>query len=338
MQHAAGVLRSKRISRRQFIAATMGITVVAITPRVQAVSSDYPTQKPIRIVIPFPPGGATDVVGRIISQALSERLGQSIVIDNRPGASGMIGADQVAKATPDGYTLLLNVSGHLVNPALYPNMPHDPIKDFAPITNVAYTPIQLIVGANSPVRSVDELIKLIRAEPGRHNFASSSTGTPGHLTGELFKLAAKLDVTHIPYKGTSQALTDVISGQVTYMFDSMPSSINLVKAGKLRSLGVTATHRVDVLPDVPTFAELHYPSVDLTTWYGLWGPAHMSPDIVNRVYTELSAVLARDDIKQRLSEVIAQPMCESPERFNQFCVTEAQRYASIVRTAHIRLQ
>ena len=189
--------------------------------------SSYPN-KPIRVVIPYPPGGPTDIVGRIVCHALPESWGQPVTIENKPGATGMIGADIVAKAPPNGYTLLINVSGHVVNPAIYSKMPHDSLKDFTPITNLAYTPIQLVVGSNFPANSVKELVSLIKANPGKYNFASSSPGVPGHLMGELFKQIGNLDVVHIPYKGSAPALTDVVGGQISFMFDSMPSSINLV--------------------------------------------------------------------------------------------------------------
>lgn len=324
--------------RRRLLIGAAGATLGTLCGGARALAaSDYPS-KPLRVVIPYPPGGPTDIVGRIVAATLADKLGQSVVIDNRPGASGMIGADAVAKAAPDGYVLLINVSGQLVNPALYANMSHDPLKDFRGITNLASTPIQLVISANSPVRSVADLIALVRSQPGRHNFASSSNGTPGHLAGEVFKAAAKLDVTHIPYKGSAPALTDVIGGQVTYMLDSMPSSISLVKGGKLRALAVTSDQRVAALPDVPTFAELGYPSVNLTTWYGMWAPAQTPPELVARIYQQVNAVLLRPDVRARLADAQAMPVGDTPEHFDAYCRSEAQRYAEIVRLAGIRLQ
>ncbi|MFY4007485.1 Bug family tripartite tricarboxylate transporter substrate binding protein [Achromobacter denitrificans] len=234
--------------------------------------------------------------------------------------------------------LLINVSGQLVNPALYANMSHDPLRDFRGITNLASTPIQLVISANSPVRSVAELIELVRSQPGRHNFASSSNGTPGHLAGEVFKAAAKLDVTHIPYKGSAPALTDVVGGQVTYMLDSMPSSISLVKGGKLRALAVTSAQRVEALPDVPTFAELGYPDVNLTTWYGMWAPAQTPPDLIAALYKTVSGVLRQPDVRTRLADSQAMPVGDTPEQFDAYCRSEAKRYAEIVQRAGIRLQ
>lgn len=332
----AGAPRS--VVRRRLLIGAAGAALGSLSHGARALAtSGYPT-KPLRVVIPYPPGGPTDIVGRIVAAALADKLGQSVVIDNRPGASGMIGADMVAKAAPDGYVLLVNVSGQLVNPALYANMSHDPLKDFRGITNLASTPIQLVVSANSPVRSVADLVALVRSQPGRHNFASSSNGTPGHLAGEVFKAAAKLDVTHIPYKGSAPALTDVIGGQVTYMLDSMPSSISLVKGGKLRALAVTSDTRVAALPEVPTFAELNYPTVNLTTWYGMWAPAQTPPALVARLYQAVNEVLQQPDVRTRLTDVQALPVGDTPDHFDAYCRTEATRYADIVRLAGIRLQ
>lgn len=324
--------------RRRLLIGAAGATLGALGGGARAFAATGYPSKPLRVVIPYPPGGPTDIVGRIVATTLADKLGQSVVIDNRPGASGMIGADMVAKAAPDGYVLLINVSGQLVNPALYANMSHDPLRDFRGITNLASTPIQLVISANSPVRSVAELIELVRSQPGRHNFASSSNGTPGHLAGEVFKAAAKLDVTHIPYKGSAPALTDVVGGQVTYMLDSMPSSISLVKGGKLRALAVTSAQRVEALPDVPTFAELGYRDVNLTTWYGMWAPAQTPPDLIAALYKTVSGVLRQPDVRTRLADSQAMPVGDTPEQFDAYCRSEAKRYAEIVQRAGIRLQ
>ncbi|RSE90400.1 Bug family tripartite tricarboxylate transporter substrate binding protein [Achromobacter denitrificans] len=324
--------------RRRLLIGAAGATLGALGGGARAFAATGYPSKPLRVVIPYPPGGPTDIVGRIVATTLADKLGQSVVIDNRPGASGMIGADMVAKAAPDGYVLLINVSGQLVNPALYANMSHDPLRDFRGITNLASTPIQLVISANSPVRSVAELIEQVRSQPGRHNFASSSNGTPGHLAGEVFKAAAKLDVTHIPYKGSAPALTDVVGGQVTYMLDSMPSSISLVKGGKLRALAVTSAQRVEALPDVPTFAELGYPDVNLTTWYGMWAPAQTPPDLIAALYKTVSGVLRQPDVRTRLADSQAMPVGDTPEQFDAYCRSEAKRYAEIVQRAGIRLQ
>lgn len=313
-----------------------GLASLGVMPKI-ALAQEYPG-RPVKVIIPYPPGGPTDIVGRIVCMQLAEALKQPFTVENRPGASGMIGADQVAKAAPDGYTLLINVSGQLVNPYLYKSVPHDPIRDFAPITNLASTPIQLVVSANSPIKTVKDLVDLCRAEPGKHSFASSSNGTPGHLTGELFKTLAKLDVTHIPYKGSAPALTDVVGGQVTYMFDSMPSSIGLVNAGKLRSLGVTSPKRVDALPNVPTFIEARYPELNLSTWYGMWAPAGTPQKIIQALNSEVAKILALPDTKEKFAKVLASGVGDSPSAFAAFCKSESEKYAAIIKSAGISLQ
>ena len=321
--------------RRQML---IGGTIISTGFGVNVFASPGYPARAVKVVIPYPPGGPTDIVGRIVCTQLSEVFKQPFTIENKPGASGMIGADQVAKANPDGYTILINVSGQLVNPYLYKNMTHNPAKDFSPITNLVSTPIQLITSANSPIKTVKELVDLCRAEPGKHSFASSSNGTPGHLTGELFKTLAKLDVTHIPYKGSAPAITDVIGGQVTFMFDSMPSSIGLVTSGKLRSLGVTSAKRVDVLPNVPTFNESGYPELNLSTWYGMWAPAGTPASIIQILNSEVVKVLAMPDTKDRLAKVQAAGVGDSPEAFAAFCNVESEKYAAIIKGAKIALQ
>lgn len=324
-----------RLDRRGALRAGAALMLGASTLR-SASAQTWP-QRPIRLVIPFPAGGPTDIVGRLIGQQMSEAFGQPVLIDNRSGASGIIGADLVAKAAPDGYTLMVNVSVHVINPSLYAKLPYDPIKDFTPITSLAYTPTQLLVRADSQVKTVDELISLVKSQPGKHSFASSSIGAPGHLAGELFKRAAGIDATHAPYKGSAPALTDLMGGQVTYMFDSMPSSIALVKAGKLRALAVTSEARSASLPNVPTMAEAGYPSVTITSWYGLWGPAGMTAPVVQRIYAEVSRELALPLVRNRLRDVSAEGMGDTPDKFAAFCISEDERYAKLIKAANIKL-
>ncbi|MGT2460117.1 Bug family tripartite tricarboxylate transporter substrate binding protein (plasmid) [Cupriavidus basilensis] len=326
------------MDRRQFIVA--GIASAAASQYLGLsrafAASVYPTG-PVRVVIPFPAGGPTDVVGRVICQHMSESLKQSLVVDNRSGASGTIGADMVAKAAPDGQTILINVSAQVINPFLYPKLPHDPLKDFAPVTGLASTPLQLLVSSNLPVRGVKELIAYIKARPDSCSFASSSNGTPGHLAGELFKLSTGINALHAPYKGSAPALTDVIGGQITFMFDSMPSSLPLVKAGKLRSLGVTGLRRAKNLPDVPTLVESGFPDMTMTTWYGMWTPAKTPHDVVAALQAAATKALAKPEVSARLSDLSAEPMGESSERFAAFCQQEAERYARIIKAAGIHL-
>lgn len=326
------------MNRRQFMkagVATLGSAQLAGLPSLSW-GNGYPSG-PIRVVIPFPAGGPTDVVGRLVTQPMAEILKQPLVVDNRGGASGTIGADMVAKAAPNGQTLLINVSAQVINPSLYPKLPHDPLKDFTPITSLASTPLQLLVPADSSIHNVADLIRYVKARPTGCSFASSSNGVPGHLAGELFKMLTGISAVHAPYKGSAPALTDLIGGQVTFMFDSMPASLPLVKAGKLRAIGVTGTRRSKSLPDVPTLVESGFPEMTMTTWYGLWGPAKMPPEIVAVIQSAAAKALGTPELKARLADLSAEPMGESPERFATFCSQEADRYAKIIKAAGIRL-
>lgn len=326
------------MDRRQFLKrgiATLGTAQLAGLPLLSAAAS-FPSG-PIRVVIPFPAGGPTDLVGRIVTQPMSEILKQPLVVDNRGGASGTIGADMVAKASPNGQTLLINVSAQVINPFLYPKLPHDPLKDFTPITGLASTPLQLVVSSDLPVHNVGELVKYVKSRPSGCSFASSSNGTPGHLAGELFRMSTGISAVHAPYKGSAPALTDLIGGQVTFMFDSMPASLPMVKAGKLRALAVTGTRRSRSLPDTPTLVESGFPEMTMTTWYGLWGPAKLPSDIVAAVQSAVVKALGDPEVRTRLADLSADPLGESPDRFAAFCNEEADRYAKIIKAAGIRL-
>jgi tripartite-type tricarboxylate transporter receptor subunit TctC len=325
------------ISRRQFMAAVAGSTAAPLMSQAAFAQQAYPTG-PVRVVIPFPPGGPTDALGRIICQRMADSLGQPFIVDNRAGASGMIGANMVAQAPPDGQTLLINVSAHVINPSLYANLRHDPLKAFVPVTALATTPIQLVVASNLPVNTVEELIAYLKAKHGTCTFASSSNGTAGHLAGELFRMATKTDAVHVPYKGSAPALLDVAGGRVTYMFDSMPSSLSLVKGGKLKALAITGTSRSKSLPQVPTLVEKGFAEMTLTTWYGMWAPAGTPPDVVNRLQDEVVKALARNDVKARLEELSSEGIGDSPTKFASFCRAEAERYAHIIKTAGIKLE
>lgn len=326
-----------KLLRRQILAAGAASLLTPFSAVRAFASPAYPTRA-IRVVIPFPAGGPTDVLGRLICRRLADILGQPFIIDNRGGASGTIGADLVAKAPPDGYTLLINVSAHVINPSLYSKLPHDPLTDFAPVTSLASTPIQLVVSTDLPVKSVKELISYIKAKPGTCSFASSSNGTPGHLAGEMFKIASGVDALHVPYKGSAPALTDVMGKQITYMFDSMPSSLPLVKGGKLRSLGVTGTQRAKNLPDVPTMVESGFPEMTMTSWYGMWAPAQTATDVVAQIQLAVAKVLSNAEVKARLADLSMDTMGDSPEHFAAFCRSEAERYKGIIKAAGIRLE
>ena len=299
-------------------------------PLMAAAQGAYP-HKPIRMIVPYPPGGPTDVLGRIVAQKLSESLGQQVVVENRPGASGMIGAELVAKAAPDGYTLLTNASIHVINPSLYPKMNFDALRDFAPVSLIAQVPLILVVNPGLPVKSVQELIALGKAEPNRLNFGSSGNAAAPHLAGESFKIATGIQMQHVPYKGSAPALTDLIGGQVQLIFDSMPSAMPHVKSGKIRALAVTTAKRSPTVPDLPTIAESGVPGFDISTWYGVWAPAGTPKDIVNKVSAEIAKALQQPAVRERLAALGAEPVGNTPEEFAAYCQSELAKWSKIVR-------
>ncbi len=297
-----------------------------------AYAQTYPA-KPVRVVIPYPPGGPTDILGRIVAQGLSARLGQQFVVENKPGASGMIGADMVAKAPADGYTLLVNASLHVITPSLFLKMSHDPIKDFAPITQIAQVPLVLVVNQQNPAKSLKDVIAQAKAQPGKLAYASSGNGTAPHLAGEAFKMATGVDVPHVPYKGSAPALADIIGGHVTYMFDSLPSSTSFIKQGTLRPLAVTTTKRVGSLPDVPTVAESGIPNFDISTWYGVWAPAGTPKDILRKVSSEISAILKDPEVAKRIASMGSDPVGSTPEEFDAYARSEQVKFDRIVKAS-----
>lgn len=300
-------------------------------------SQSYPS-RPIKVIIPFPPGGPTDVLGRIVAQKLGERLGQNVVIDNKPGASGMIGADMVAKSAPDGYTLLVNASLHVINPSLYEKPRYDAIADFAPLSNLADVPLVLVVNAKAPVHTVKELIAWIKASKTPINFASSGNATAPHLAGEAFKVAAGIEnMQHVPYKGSSPALTDLLGGQVQLMFDSLPSSQPFIKAGTLKAIAVTTQRRSSALLNVPTIAESALPGFNFSTWYGMWAPASTPPAIVEKLSTEISQITRLPEVRERFLALGAEPVGNTAEEFSTFNKSELAKWARIVRQSGARV-
>ena len=301
-------------------------------------AQDYPS-KPIRLVVPFAAGGATDVLARLVGERLTASLGQQVVVDNRPGAGGNIGSDLVARAEPDGYTILMGAVGtHAINPSLYPKMPYDPVKDFAPVTLVASVPNVLVVNPEVPANSVQELIDLAKAKPGELNFASSGNGTSIHLSGELFKAMTGTDIVHVPYKGSGPAVTDLLGGQVQMMFDNMPSSLPHVKAGKLRALGVTSAKRSPALPEVPTIAEAGVPGYDATSWFGILAPAGTPEPVVTRLQGAIVQALGEPEMRQRMADLGAEPVGDTPAEFGQFIAAEIAKWAKVVNDAGVKLE
>ena len=298
-----------------------------------ASAQSYPNRT-IRLVVPFPAAGTTDILARAAAQKLTEAFGQSVVVDNRPGAAGNIGSDLVAKSAPDGYTLLMGTVGtHAINPSLYSKMPYDHVKDFAPVVLVAGVPNVLVVNPALPVNSVADLIKLAKDKPGQINFASSGSGTSIHLSGELFKTMAGVDITHVPYKGSSPALIDLIGGQVQIMFDNLPSALPQIKAGKLRAIAVTSLKRAPVLPDVPTISESGLPGFEASSWFGVLAPAGTPAPIVARINAEVNKWLQSADARERLLSQGAEAAGGTPEQFAYHIRAESEKWAKVVKAS-----
>ena len=297
----------------------------------------YPV-RPVRMLIGFPPGGGTDIVGRIVAQKLSENLGQPVVPENRGGATGMVAAELAARAAPDGYTIMMaHISAMSILPWLYPKMSYDTAKDFAPITLAAIGPNLLVVHPSLPVKNTKELIALAKARPGQLHYASPGSGSVQHLSGELFKLQAKVDMLHVPYKGSGQSIVDLIAGHVQLNFDAVPVVIGHARQGRLRALAVTSEKRSALLPDIPTVSEAGVPGFDMGTWWGLVAPAAVNKDVVAKLYAESIKVLKQPDVRDRLANVGAEPGGNTPEQFGAFIRSESVKYARIVKDANIKI-
>ena len=301
------------------------------------VCAQYP-QRALKMIVPFPPAGATDVVGRIVAQKLGERLGQSVVVENRPGAGGSIGSDLVAKSAPDGYTILMATSStHSIGPSLQ-KLPYDPNKDFAAITHVANVPNVLVVSPKLPVASVKELVAYAKANPSKLNFASSGVGTIVHLNAELFKMLTGVDMVHVPYKGTALSIPDVANGNIAMLFDSLASVMPHVKAGNVRPLAVNAPQRSPLLPEIPTLAEAGLPAFDRYTWFGMFAPAGTPADIVRRLQAEVVAALKAPDLRERFDAVGAEPVGSTSEQFVERIRSDAIRWSEVIRKADVKVQ
>jgi tripartite-type tricarboxylate transporter receptor subunit TctC len=310
------------MQRRQFALAIAALPCAAM-------AQSYPS-KPIKLIVPFPAGGATDILARALSQKLGEKLGQPVVVENRPGAGGTIGSDAAAKATPDGYTLLLATSStHSIGPAINPKIPYDAFTDFTPLGYAATSPNLVLVPMTSPAKTMREFIDYVRQNPGKLNYASSGNGTIVHLTSELFKAMSGTFIVHIPYRGTALAIPDLVSGKVDVMFDSLVTGLPHVKDGKLRALGVTSAARTSLAPDLPAVAEL-LPGFESTTWFGLYGPKGLGADVVQRVNAALNAALADADVKERFARLGAEPTGGSAARFAQVARADYDKWKAII--------
>ena len=288
--------------------------------------------KPIKWVVPFAPGGTTDILARTVGEKLALALGQPVVIENKPGAGGGVGAEFTAKAAPDGYTIMGGtISTHAINASLYRSLPYDPVKDFVAITLIARVPNMLVINPEVPAKDVKELIALLKANPNKYSFASSGNGTSQHLSGELFKAMSGTDMQHIPYKGSPPALQDVVGGQVTMTFDNITTAWPLAKAGKLRALAVTTAKRSSIAPDVPTLAESGLPGFEVGSWQGVFAPAGTPPEIVKRLNAEIVKALNLPDVREKLGSLGAEIVANSPEEFSALVKAEVVKWAEVVK-------
>jgi len=319
-------------TRRRLLVMTAVIALAGAAG--PALAQNYP-DKPVRMIVPWPPGGGTDIFARLIGQKLTVAWGQQVVVENRPGAAGNIGAAAAAKASADGYTIMLATITLATAPSLYKSLPFDPQKDFAPITLVANVPHLLVVNPSVPANSVEELIALAKAKPGQLNYASAGVGSPFHVAAELFKYLAKVDLTHVPYKGGGPAVADTISGQTQVTFANLVAVLPHVKAGRLRALGITTPERSKAAPDIPTIAEAGVPGYAFGSWFGFFAPAGTPKEIVNKLNADMVTALKSPDISERLTKDGADLVADSPEAFTAFVASETDRLGKVIKAAGI---
>ena len=316
------------LTRRSFVTAAMASAL----PLAYAQNS-----KPIRLVVPFTPGGTTDIVARALAPKLALALGQTVIIDNKPGAGGSLGAAEVARAEPDGLTLLMGHIGTLaVNPSMYPKLAYDPVKSFAPVAWVVRVPNVLVVQAGSGAKTLAQFIEMARAKPGQLTYSSGGNGSAAHITFEYFKLRTKIFMLHIPYRGTAPSVTDLIAGQVDATFTGGPAVMPHIKSGRLRALAVSSTQRVAALPDVPTMAESGYPGFEADQWYGVVAPAGTAPVLVAKLNAEINKALALPEVQQQLALEGATPTPNTPKAFGELIAREIPRWAEVVKAGNVR--
>jgi len=303
----------------------------------QALAQGYPA-KPLKMIVPYPPGGGNDTLGRLFAVKLGERLGQPVVVENRGGAGATIGTEAAAKSPPDGYTLLLSsIATHALSPNLYAKVNYDPIRDFAPVTLLGVAPTVAVINKDLPATTLAEFIAAAKAKPGGMAYASGGNGTPPHINGEVFKSVAGVDLLHVAYKGGGPALTDLMGGRVQVMFDTAASAMPHVRGGRLRALAISGPKRSPEYPDLPTFAEAGLAAYDTNAWYSVHMPAGTPPDIVKRLNAELVAILKQPDVQERFKQLSTEPVGNSPEELDAFVRAELAKYAQVIKQAGIRL-
>lgn len=335
------ILKTNRpltLANKALVAMALVVTATAgVLSAAPAQAQGTWPDKPLKLVVPYPAGGNADNTARLLATQLGQRLGQQVVVDNRPGGSGTIGAAAVAKAPADGYTLLLDATAFTVNPSLFPKLPFDAAKDFAPISLVLQVPLLMVVPANSPFQSVADLVKAAKARPGHLTYASAGNGGAQHLAGELFKQGQKVAITHIPYRGGAPALTDLIGGQVDMMFSATTASGPFVKSGKLRALAISSPRRVEGWESVPTVAESGVPGFQVSEWNGLFAPAGTPRPVLERLEAETRAIVASPEMKKRFAELGVQGVGSSAQEFSSFLKAETTKWAEVIRTSGIRI-
>jgi tripartite-type tricarboxylate transporter receptor subunit TctC len=322
-----------KLPRRNFLHLAAGAAALPAASRI-ARAQAYPS-RPARIVVPFAAGGATDIIARLIGQWLSERLGQQFVIENRPGAGSNIGTEVVVNAPPDGYTLLLVGASSAINATLYEKLSFNFLRDIAPVSGIISIPFIMAVNPSFPAKTVSEFIAYARANPGKVNMASGGNGTAGHLSGELFKMMAGINMVHVPYRGEAPALTDMLGGQVQAMFGTMPASIEYVRAGKLRPLAVTSARRSELLPDLPTVGDF-VPGYETSAWQGIGAPKNTPAEIINKLNKEINAGLADPKIKARVADMGGTVLTGSPTDFGKLIADETEKWGKVIRSANIK--
>jgi len=318
--------------------STLIVVGTATLAATAADAQDFPTRA-ITIIVAQPPGGGTDIISRIVAQQLSVQLGKPVVVENKPGAGTIVGTEAAAKSPPDGYTLLAGLTANMaVNPSLFRKLSYDPIRDFTPVGMMAEFPFVLVVSKNFPAKSVKELLAMAKAKPGEINFASAGNGTGQHLSAELFKLMAGVDMTHVPYRGASPAYSDVISGRTPVFFDNLASGLGQIKGGAVRALGVTGTKRSPLLPDVPTIAEAGVPGYQNYVWFGLWAPKNTPKPIIDKLYAEIRKAVATPSVKARIMQDAGVPMDTPLNEIEPLETAEIAKWADVVKRAHIQVQ
>lgn len=325
------------MTRLRGIAKFLCGLMVAICPLMAGAQQNWP-EKPVTIVVPWPPGGPSDIAARPVAKGLTDLLGQTFLVENRGGAGGNLGTAAVTKSAPDGYTLLITSSAPIViNPSLYRNMPFDPSKDLIPITNVLRVPLVLVAHPSVPANNLKELIAYIKSQKGSFQYASAGNGTPQHMTGELFKSVAKLDMIHVPYKGSAPAINDLLGGHVPVMFDSMVAITPHIKSGKVKAIAMSAAQRSPQFPDVPTFAEEGYPEVESYAWYGFFAPAGTPKPIIDKINEAALKAMKQPEFQKTLADTGSDFVGDTPENFRKFVAAEAEKWSRVVKESGARI-